>query len=1285
MEYYHDTSNKLPYIPDDKIDDVIKKIKDAGKVITLPPPHSAGQMEMILWEGSGAAFCGRRWGKCLYGNVMIWMADGTTKRLDTIVPGDRVLSINMDTYAMEEKSVVALVDNGVKECITVSTRHHETTITPNHPVLTGLDWTMAGELREGDLVGLAGRGAFGDEEIPDYEIDLLAIWLAEGSKSCISNGDDEIIDIYRKALHELDPTLALNHHRSVNWNVVCGKYGRGIEVVSEFRKFIASYDLWDKNSHTKFIPPIIFGLSKRQISRFLNLFFSCDGCISVVSKTNGYKTFRLELGLANERMVREIAFLLSKFGIRGAMKHKVHRKKGKDGEFFESWDFRTADRRSTSIFCEEIGMISKMGRVAEAAEQAQDVITGKTTWLPISYDDFLEAMQYEPVERTEMRGSRLCIDPHMPRDLQTNLNSWRKQSRGRTTEYRYDLVREHSDGRFDKLLDGDVIWDIITSITPAGSRRTWDLSIEGNHNFIADGFVVHNTHAGVQRLLRASSQRPGLYWWVGLSWKSASMKRAWRELKFWCSLAIKEAGFKPDSLINNSNFEIRLPNGAEIWLRTAERPESLAGEGIMGAVVDEFTLMPEVIWTEYLQGTLLDYEGWAMFIGVPKNELWALNLWRKAIAGDFGPRWKGWTFTSYDNPSINKYLLDEMRVTVPDLIFRQEYLAQIVSESGGVFRGVRDAATAVPQTEAIPGHIYTMGVDFARVHDYTVYAVLDVTLGECVAMDRFQGVEYAIQVDRFMTIYNKFKPAIVYAESNSMGGPVIEQLNKKLTPVGGTFLSEREHWDGATNGIIVPFVTNAASKDTLIRAWAIAIETGQVKLPNDEVVIGEHQVYEMTQTASGGWRYSAPGGCFLPGTLITMANGCVLPIEMVKYNNAVISHTGKERAVESIMKNPYKGVIKSIKASGIPDPILATPNHPFWAKERTSKHLQRRSARKEYPSDWITADNLKKGDWLSIPKRLNLPSVPLTDDQLWVMGFWLAEGNINYGWERSLRGLTFTTPEKEYVDRVIRVLSDWFPMDTIIVGNQHGTRDKDIPSKSSVYEKDNGTDTNVYIVDFHSREASTFFLENLNEYAATKRLSDSFFSQSGLLPMLSGWIDGDGHQRKDQQRDVTVTTVSESLAWQMRQILIDNHIWCTLSRSPIKVGTPLKFVGRIAQTNYVPWIINIKASFLHLLYPCKVEVVDRRFLRHVQEDSEYFYTPIRSIDDEDYDGDVYNFATEGDNSYCAGGVAVHNSGSHDDTVIAHALAWAAKGQNKPPTLAEDMVLGSFTKAAPGLR
>lgn len=46
-----------------------------------------------------------------------------------------------------------------------------------------------------------------------------------------------------------------------------------------------------------------------------------------------------------------------------------------------------------------------------------------------------------------------------------------------------------------RLATSDVYWDRIVSIEPIGMQATYDLEIEGNHNFLANDFVVHNSHA----------------------------------------------------------------------------------------------------------------------------------------------------------------------------------------------------------------------------------------------------------------------------------------------------------------------------------------------------------------------------------------------------------------------------------------------------------------------------------------------------------------------------------------------------------------------------------------------------------------------------------------------------------------------------------------------------------------------------------------------------------------------------------------------------------------------
>jgi DNA polymerase-3 subunit alpha len=40
-----------------------------------------------------------------------------------------------------------------------------------------------------------------------------------------------------------------------------------------------------------------------------------------------------------------------------------------------------------------------------------------------------------------------------------------------------------------------IFWDEIVSIEPAGVRDVYDLTVEENHNFVADGLVVHNSHS----------------------------------------------------------------------------------------------------------------------------------------------------------------------------------------------------------------------------------------------------------------------------------------------------------------------------------------------------------------------------------------------------------------------------------------------------------------------------------------------------------------------------------------------------------------------------------------------------------------------------------------------------------------------------------------------------------------------------------------------------------------------------------------------------------------------
>jgi DNA polymerase-3 subunit alpha len=42
---------------------------------------------------------------------------------------------------------------------------------------------------------------------------------------------------------------------------------------------------------------------------------------------------------------------------------------------------------------------------------------------------------------------------------------------------------------------GDIYWERLAGLQPAGEEGTFDLTVEPHHNFVAEGFVVHNSHA----------------------------------------------------------------------------------------------------------------------------------------------------------------------------------------------------------------------------------------------------------------------------------------------------------------------------------------------------------------------------------------------------------------------------------------------------------------------------------------------------------------------------------------------------------------------------------------------------------------------------------------------------------------------------------------------------------------------------------------------------------------------------------------------------------------------
>lgn len=374
------------------------------------------------------------------------------------------------------------------------------------------------------------------------------------------------------------------------------------------------------------------------------------------------------------------------------------------------------------------------------------------------------------------------------------------------------------------------------------------------------GRRVGKTQTGVLALLESATRTVGLYWWIGLSWRSASLKRAWRLLKYYVRRIYKALGLEVGRAIRESDKELTLPNGSSIWLRSAERPDSLAGEAVRGAVVDEFSLMSELVWTEYLEAALMDKLGWVLFIGVPKGQNWAAHLWYTAHDR---PGWKALRWRSADNPNMSAERLADIRAHNTERIWRQEYEADILADGGAVFRNL-DTACVLRPAEPYRS-TFVMGVDWGRSNDYTVLSILDMKTRRQVALDRFNQIGWSLQRGRLRAAFERWKPALIVAEENSIGGPNIEALQLEGLPV-------------------VPFQTTAATKPPLVEALALALEQGSLMLLDDPVQRGELSAYELRRLPSGHYRYDAPDGLH-DDTVIALAlawHGLDVPVARVR-------------------------------------------------------------------------------------------------------------------------------------------------------------------------------------------------------------------------------------------------------------------------------------------------------------------------------------------------------------------------------------------------------------------
>jgi hypothetical protein len=283
--------------------------------------------------------------------------------------------------------------------------------------------------------------------------------------------------------------------------------------------------------------------------------------------------------------------------------------------------------------------------------------------------------------------------------------------------------------------------------------------------------------------------------------------------------------------------------GAYIDFRSADTPETMEGFGYDKAFINEagIVLKDEYLWNNAIQPMFWDYKDVSVVIGgTPKGKGKFYELCERGKDPD-QPEFEFFTFTSFDNPYINVEAIKEDMKNMPERVVQQEIYARFLDDTGVVFKGFTEIMTAEPN-KPIEDHVYVMGVDLARVQDFTVLSVYDTENNKQVYEARFNKLDWAMQRQRIAETSKHYNEAAVVIDATGVGDPIVEELARMEVPVD-------------------PIRFTNEQKKQLIEKLAAWIETRQIRMIRTEEKIKEFTnfTYDISER-TGKVIYNAPAG-----------------------------------------------------------------------------------------------------------------------------------------------------------------------------------------------------------------------------------------------------------------------------------------------------------------------------------------------------------------------------------------------------------------------------------------
>lgn len=306
---------------------------------------------------------------------------------------------------------------------------------------------------------------------------------------------------------------------------------------------------------------------------------------------------------------------------------------------------------------------------------------------------------------------------------------------------------------------------------------------------------------------------------------------------------------------------LRIFNGASIDFKSGERPNSLYGEDVYAAVMDEASRQRAEAW-HAVRSTLTATRGPVRLIGnVFGRQNFFYHLARRAEQGLRGVGY--YKIVAHDAVAagvLHAEEIEDARRDLPEHVFKELYLAEPSDDQGNPFGFEHIRACIGPMSTERP---VAYGVDIAKSLDWTVIIGID-RHGAVCFFDRFQR-PWGATMERIHAVVGR-TPALI--DSTGVGDVVLEMMQQKL------------------GSNIEGYLFSASSKQKLMEALAVVIQNHETRYPDlpcpirselevfQYSYVGKHReaaAGDLGQGWAGGYvRYEAAPG-FHDDTVMSLA------------------------------------------------------------------------------------------------------------------------------------------------------------------------------------------------------------------------------------------------------------------------------------------------------------------------------------------------------------------------------------------------------------------------------